>query len=111
MIGGYVGTVLAGAMFISLGCWVSALSENQVVSLLIGVAAGMVLVVVCSPGFATYLSGSSPNLARIVEDIGVISHFSSVERGVIALGDVVYFLSGTVLFLAMTITTIQAKRY
>ncbi len=111
VIGGYAGTLLAGSMFIALGCWVSALSENQVVSLLIGVAAGLILVLVCSPGFAAYLSGSNPNLARIVEELGVISHFSSVERGVIALSDIVYFFSGTVFFLALTITTIEAKRY
>lgn len=111
VIGGYAGTVLAGSMFIALGCWASAMSENQLVSLLIGVAVGLILVLVCSPGFAAYLSGSYPALSQIVEELGVLSHFSSIERGVIALSDVVYFISGTVLFLALTITTIEAKRY
>ena len=40
IMGGYIGTVLAGMMFLALGCWVSALSSNQVVSLLVGVTVG-----------------------------------------------------------------------
>ncbi|RTZ93611.1 MAG: hypothetical protein DSY81_10965 [Bacillota bacterium] len=110
IIGGYIGTVLAGMMFLALGCWVSALSRNQVVSLLVGVTAGIVLVLALSPDFASFISGTNETLARIVESLGVQSHFRSIERGVLAISDVVYFLSGSCFFLALTVFQVELKK-
>ncbi|HCW44046.1 MAG: ABC transporter permease subunit [Planctomycetia bacterium] len=110
IMGGYIGTVLAGMMFLALGCWVSALSSNQVVSLLVGVTVGIVLVLALSPDFASYLSASQPGLARIVESLGVQSHFQAIERGVLAVSDVVYFLSGSVLFLTLCVFQVELKK-
>jgi ABC-2 type transport system permease protein len=110
IMGGYIGTVLAGMMFLALGCWVSALSQNQVVSLLVGVTAGIVLVLALSPDFAAFLTSTSEPLARTVEALGVQSHFRSIERGVLAISDVVYFLSGSCLFLALTVFQVELKK-
>ena len=110
IIGGYLGTILAGMMFLALGCWVSALSRNQVVSLLVGVFVGIILILVLSPDFAAYLSGTYPALSRVVESFGVQSHFRSIERGVLAVSDVVYFLSGSLFFLALTVFQVELKR-
>ena len=110
IIGGYIGTMLAGMMFLALGCWVSALSHNQVVSLLVGVTAGIVLVLALSPDFASFISGTNETLARIVESLGVQSHFRSIERGVLAISDVVYFLSGSCFFLALTVFQVELKK-
>ncbi|HIC22456.1 MAG TPA: hypothetical protein EYO84_03440 [Planctomycetes bacterium] len=110
IIGGYLGTILSGMLFLALGCWVSALSQNQVISLLVGVFAGIVLVLVLSPDFAMYLSGTNPTIARVVESFGIQSHFRAIERGVLAISDVVYFLSGSLFFLAMTVFQIEMKR-
>jgi ABC-2 type transport system permease protein len=97
-------------MFLALGCWVSALSSNQVVSLLVGVTVGIVLVLALSPDFASYLSASQPGLARVVESLGVQSHFQAIERGVLAVSDVVYFLSGSVLFLTLCVFQVELKK-
>ena len=110
IIGGYLGTILAGMMFLALGCWVSALSRNQVVSLLVGVFVGIILILVLSPDFAASLSGTYPALSRVVESFGVQSHFRSIERGVLAVSDVVYFLSGSLFFLALTVFQVELKR-
>ncbi|OUU25025.1 MAG: hypothetical protein CBC13_02605 [Planctomycetia bacterium TMED53] len=110
IIGGYIGTVLAGMMFLALGCWVSALSSNQVVSMLLGVAVGIMLVLALSPDFASYISSSQPTLARVIESLGVQSHFQAIERGVLALSDVVYFLSGTALFLTLCVFQVELKK-
>ncbi|MFQ5653790.1 MAG: ABC transporter permease subunit [Planctomycetota bacterium] len=111
IIGGYVGSFLLGALFIALGAFVSALSRNQVVSLLVGIGAGVVLCLVLSPQFASYLAGGNTTLARIVESLGVLSHFDSIERGVLAISDIVYFLSVTALFLLLNILWVDSRRY
>ncbi len=110
IIGGYIGTVLAGMMFLALGCWVSALSSNQVVSMLLGVTVGIMLVLALSPDFASYISSAQPVLARVIESLGVQSHFQAIERGVLALSDVVYFLSGTTLFLTLCVFQVELKK-
>ncbi len=110
IIGGYLGTILSGMMFLALGCWVSALSRNQVISLLVGVFVGIILVLVLSPDFAAYLSGTYPKISQVVESFGVQSHFRAIERGVLAISDVVYFLSGSLFFLALTVFQVELKR-
>jgi hypothetical protein len=40
----------------------------------------------------------------------VQSHFRSIERGVLAISDVVYFLSGSCLFLALTVFQVELKK-
>jgi ABC-2 type transport system permease protein len=110
IIGGYLGTILSGMLFLALGCWVSALSRNQVVSMLVGVFVGIVLVLVLSPDFAMYLSGTYPAVSRVVESLGVQTHFRAIERGVLAISDVVYFLSGSLFFLALTVFQVEMKR-
>jgi len=57
-----------------------------------------------------YLSGTNPTIARVVESFGIQSHFRAIERGVLAISDVVYFLSGSLFFLAMTVFQIEMKR-
>jgi len=111
ILGGYVGSFLLGSFYVALGCWTSSLSENQIISMLIGIFLGVILTAVLSPNFANYVAAQNDPLARAIEGIGVVSHFDSIERGVIALSDVVYFVSGSLLFLALNVFTVEWKRY
>lgn len=111
IIGGYVGSFLLGAYYIALGCWASSLSENQVISMLIGILLGVVVTLVLGPGFANILAGESNTLAMWVERLGVQSHFNSIERGVLALSDIAYFAAGSVFFLALNVFQVEWKRY
>ncbi|MEM7260449.1 MAG: ABC transporter permease [Planctomycetota bacterium] len=111
IIGGYVGTALMGAMFLSLGAAVSSLTENQVVALLIGIVVGAFLVFGLSPQTAALISTANPSLGESVEAFGVLAHFDAVERGVLALGDLLYFVGGTVFFLALNVFFVHSKRY
>lgn len=111
IIGGYVGSLLLGAVFVSLGSFVSSLTQNQVVALLTGLFGGVVLTMVFSPEFAAYVAGTGSWMGSAIKDLGTSSHFESVERGVLALNDIVYFLSGTILFLALNIFSVEARRY
>ena len=78
--------------------------------MLLGVAVGIMLVLALSPDFASYISSSQPTLARVIESLGVQSHFQAIERGVLALSDVVYFLSGTTLFLTLCVFQVELKK-
>jgi len=111
IVGGYVGSFLVGAFYVALGCWASSLSSNQVVSMLIGVFVGVLFTFVLTPKAAAIVSSESVIFARWIENLGVISHFSSIERGVIALSDAIYFISGSIFFLALNVLQVEWKRY
>ena len=111
ILGGYLGSFFLGAFFVAVGCWASSLSENQVISMLIGVLVGVVFTLVLTPKLGAILSGESPGLARWVESLGVIAHFDSIERGVLALSDAVYFAAGSVFFLALNVFQVERRRF
>ncbi len=111
IIGGYAGCLFIGAFFVAIGCFASSLSQNQVIAMLVGVFLGIIFTLVLSPMFAAILAAKSPALARLVEQAGVISHFDSIERGVLALSDVAYFVAGSVLFLALNTFNVEWKKY
>ncbi|MCA8960577.1 MAG: ABC transporter permease [Planctomycetes bacterium] len=111
IIGGYLGSFLMGGMFLALGAFISSLTQNQVVALLVAVSIGALLVIGLGPQTVAIVSTSYPSLGSFMEAAGVASHFDSVERGVLALSDVVYFVGGMVFFLALNILFVQSKRY
>ena len=111
ILGGYFGSFFLGAFFVAVGCWASSLSENQVISMLIGVLIGVIFTLVLTQRLGAILSGDSETMARWVEALGVQSHFGSIERGVLALSDVVYFAAGSVFFLVLNVFQVERRRF
>jgi ABC-2 type transport system permease protein len=107
VLGGYVGALLLGALYVAIGLCVSALTNNQVVSL-------MVTLVV---GGAFYVVGTDPVTAlfdtrtgELLRAIGTGSRFESLERGVLDLRDLVYYGVLTSTFLAFNLTFLELDR-
>ena len=111
ILGGYLGAFLMGCFFLALGCFVSSLTPNQVVALLVGIVIGLAAVLVFSRQTVAYLGVESPGLSRFIQEIGVLDHFESFMRGIISLGDVIYFVGGTAFFLILTVAAVQSRRY
>lgn len=110
IIGGYVGALLMGSFFLALGSFVSSMTSNQVVALLVGIVVGLVVVLVLSRQTVAFLGVDNPGLARFVQELGVLDHFDSFQRGVISIGDVIYFVGGTVMFLFLTAAMIRSRK-
>jgi ABC-2 type transport system permease protein len=93
IITGYLGSVLMAGGFLSVGCFFSALSKNQVISFVLSVVACAVLIFAGVPTTMNYLSTFLP--AGLVTAIGNMSfetHFNSLQKGVLEFKDVSYFL-------------------
>ena len=105
VLGGYLAALLLGAAYVSIGLFVSSRTDNQIVALIVSV-------LICG---AFYLvgAGAGSNLAysEILRAIGTGSRFESIERGVIDLRDLVYYLSLTVLFLVLNVVSLDVKRW
>lgn len=105
VIGGYLAALLLASAYIAMGLFVSSRTDNQIVALILTVLLG---------GFF-YLLGSS-NLSNslwgeILHAIGTSSRFESIERGVVDLRDLIYYLSLTIIFLLLNILSLDKKRW
>ena len=83
---------LAGG-FLAIGSFFSTLTKNQVISFILSVVACGILVYAGMPSTLEYLSTSiSPALLSLVENLSFQIHFESIQRGVIEVKDLAYFV-------------------
>jgi ABC-2 type transport system permease protein len=91
---GYAGSFLLAGAYLSVGSMTSSLTRNQVVSFILSVVICLFLVLAGWPPITGYLSGWAPTwLIDVVSGFSFMSHFSSMERGVIDLRDFAYYIS------------------
>ena len=101
---GYVASILLGAAYLSIGVFVSARSENQIVALILSVFACGVFYAIGSP-FITELFGNEP--ADVLRGIGSGSRFESITRGVVDFRDLYFYASVTLTFLALNVHALR----
>lgn len=105
IVGAYAGLVFLGAVYISIGLLFSTLTNSQLVAIILSVLASMAL----SVGFwavGMFLKG---DVAEIVGNISVLSHFENMGRGVIDTRDLLYFASLTSFFLALAVYVLDRE--
>lgn len=94
---GYLGILFIGAAFLSAGLFASSLSENQIIS---GVVGFCILLISWS---INYLSTSFEGpIQSFIEYLSIIKHYNEFEMGIIDLGNIVYYISYIAIFLFLT---------
>lgn len=114
IIASYVGSLLLGGFFLSLGCFLSGLSREQIVSYVLTTFVGSIFVVTGIPQVVDVIDGLVPSLqigTWLYESISVMPHYESFCRGVIGVGDVLYFSLMVGFFLVMNEMTLKLSRY
>ena len=102
----YIGLLLLGGAFLSIGLFASTLNENQIVSAAIGFALLLIFWVL---GFAQQASGSS--VQQVLSSLSFASHFSNLSGGVIDSQDVLFFLSLAGFFLVLGIVALESRKW
>ena len=114
IIASYIGSIFLGGFFLALGCFVSGLSREQIVSYVLTTFIGAVFVVTGMPQVVDVVDGLIPSLQLgtwLYESISVMPHYESFCRGVIGIGDVLYFSLMGGFFLVMNEMTLKLSRY
>jgi ABC-2 type transport system permease protein len=106
--GGYLAAMLLAAAYAAIGLFVSSRTDNQIVALILTVLLGGLFYMVGAASVAGFAGGG---LAEILRASGTGSHFASIERGVVDLRDLVYYLSLTVMFLTFNVVSLDSKRW
>jgi len=94
----YCGAALFAAGFAAIGVWASSLGNTQITAFIVGVAVMFLFVFM---GLDMLVTGLPPMLATAAANLGVLSHFENIARGVVDLRDVVYFLTLSAAFLVL----------
>lgn len=108
VIGGYLAALLMAAAYAAIGLFVSSRTDNQIVALILTVLLGGLFYVVGSAQVTDFFGRSVADLLRA---FGTGSRFESIERGVIDLRDLVYYLSITALFLLLNTISLDKFRW
>ncbi|NIR14288.1 MAG: ABC transporter permease subunit [Desulfobacterales bacterium] len=106
IVTGYVGLILLGAAFISLGIFTSSLTENQIIAA--SLAFGIVFVFWLMSYSVVFVS---PGLGRIISYMAITEHLESLAKGVVDTEDIVYYIMFIFLFLFLTLRSIESKRW
>ncbi len=110
----YLGGVFLGACFLALGVFISGISGEQIVSFVLSAFACALLVLSGHEKVVEVLDGLAPSRqigTWLYESVSVIPHYESFCRGVVSLGDVIYFTSLSIFFLVMNEITLRQRRY
>jgi ABC-2 type transport system permease protein len=103
---GYLGLLLMGGCFLSLGLFVSSLTKNQI-------AAGMIT-------FAVFLmfwvinwiaSSTGPTMQSVLNYLAITEHLNDFTRGVLDTKHLVYYVSFIAFSLFLTVRSVDSERW
>lgn len=103
---GYLGLILYSAAALSIGILTSTLTSNQIVAFV--VSAGILLLMFFASTGANVVGGI---WSTLINEIGMRSHFTDFDRGVIDTKHILYFLSVTAFFLFLSIRALESRRW
>ncbi|AWX45860.1 hypothetical protein HME9304_02890 [Flagellimonas maritima] len=104
VLGSYFGLLFLIASYTTIGLFSSTLSDNQIVSFIIGV----LICFLIYNGFDAMASVSKDGeTQRFIQNIGARTHFDSIARGILYTSDLIYFISISLFFLYLTFVRLK----
>ena len=103
---GYLGLILMGACFLSLGLFVSSLTRNQIIAGMVTFAVFLMFWVV--NWIATFMG---PTSQAVLNYLSITEHLNDFARGVIDTKHLVYYLSFIAFSLFLTVRAVDSERW
>ena len=105
----FLGILLVGSLFISVGCFASALTRSQLIAAAVSYALGLTL-------FLLSLRSLVPIAAKgweaeLFNHIAMGEHMQDFAHGVIELSSVTYYIGMSVFFLFLTWRAVESRRW
>lgn len=112
VIGGYLAALLLAAAYLAVGMFFSSITSDQLVALL---AAFFTLLALVGPattwgGMVLEAAGLPPRAVGFLAGLSPLSYFRSIARGVLDLGDLVYYVAFCGFFLHLNTLVLRARR-
>ena len=106
ILSGYFGMFLYGAALLALGVFISTLTENQIVAVILTFGVSLVLWLV------SVFAASATGVAKsVINYLSVISHLDDFIKGVIDTSHVIYYLTFAFVGLFLAYRSLESMRW
>ena len=103
---GYLGLILMGGCFLSVGLLISSVTKNQIVAGMVTFAVFLMLWVINWIG-----SFVGPTAQAVLGHLSITDHFDDFQRGIIDTKHLVYYLSFIAFGLFLTMKSVDSERW
>jgi len=103
---GYLGLLLMGGCFLSLGLFISSLTKNQIVAAMATFATFLMLWVIS--WISTFVG---PTTQTVLQYLSLTEHFDDFAKGIIDSKHVIYYLSFMAFGLFLTAKSVDSERW
>ncbi len=105
--GNTVGLLLLGGIFVSIGLFISSLTENQMIAAIGGFSINLMILLMNT------LKSALPNgfLQDVLSSISVYSRYSEITNGIFSLSSLIFFVSVIFIFLFLTVRVLEKRRW
>jgi len=111
ILASYIGSILMAGGFLAIGSCISALTKNQVIAFVISLFICFLFYVSGFPMVLNFFTGwAHPSIIDAVASLSVLSHFNSIQKGIIDVRDIIYFAVLISFWLYANVITIEAKK-
>ena len=108
VFGGYLAAILLASAYAAIGLFISSRTDNQIVSLILTMLLCGLFYLAGSDGVTEFFGDT---VGEILRGIGSGSRFESIQRGVVDLRDLLYYLSLAGVFLALNVVSLDSKKW
>jgi len=102
----YIGLLLMGGCFISLGLFISSLTRNQIVAGMVTFAVFLLLWVITWIG-----SAAGPTAEKITQYLSIVDHYDDFGKGVLDTTHFIYYVSFITFGLFLTAKSVDSERW
>jgi len=106
IITAYLGVLLLGGCFVSLGLFISSLTKNQIVAGMITFAVFLLFWIITWIG-----SFSGPTIDKLTQYLSIIDHLDDFTKGVVDTSHLIYYLSFITFGLFLTVKSVDTERW
>ena len=107
VIGNYVAILGVAAVYISIGVFISSLTENQLISAIATLAVFALLLILD----LCYNLVNTAWIKAVLYWLSIFRRYNTFVMGVFSLADFVYYISVTAVFLFLTVRMLEKKRW
>src|SRR5205814_4679604 len=105
----FLGFVLMGSRYMSMGCFASALTRSQIIAAMNSLVIGLGLFLLSLPNLVP--APPSDWAAKVVSYVSLVEHLEDFARGFVDTRHLVFYVSLTIFFLFLTLKVVESRRW
>lgn len=107
VIGSLVGLLLLGASFISVGLFISSMTENQVVSAILS------FIIIMAFYLIDMIAGNVTlePVKKVMVALGFYTRYNEFTTGILNVGSLIFFISAIFIFNFLTVRVLEKRRW